>query len=89
MEVLNYRKVTGNGPTMAFITFRLPEEGLNLANCRLIRMKNGGWFISYPSQKYKTDEGTKYAPYFWYDKSDKFQRAARTAIEEYVKKHAA
>jgi len=89
MEVTRYKSMEGDGPVVAFVSLKVPQWGLHLNDCRLIRSKNGGFFIGFPSKKYEAEGETKYAPYVWFEKevSEKFQKAARDAIDEYVKQN--
>ena|GEM_PF-1583670 len=89
MEIVRYTRGTGDGPIQAYISFYIPQWGLYLNDMRLIRSKNGGSFLSAPSRKYEDEnKETKYAPYFSFDKerSERFQKAAKNVIDEYVKK---
>lgn len=89
MEVTRYKSMEGDGPVVAFLSLRIPQWGLTLNDCRLIRSKNGGFFVGMPSKKYEDNGETKYSPYVWFEKevSERFQKAARTAIDEYVNKN--
>ena len=90
MEVLRYQSANSDsGSLVAWVDFRIPNWGLNLFDCRLMRGRNGGFFIAFPSKKYEKDGETKYAPYFWFDKevTERFQKSARQAIDEYVKRN--
>jgi len=87
MEVTHYRSAEGNGPTIAYVCFKIPEWGLHLNGCSLIRARSGGRFISFPSKKYQKDGEDKYAPYFGFDRlvGERFQKTAKAAIDEWVK----
>ena len=71
----------------AFVSFYIPEWGLYLNDCRLIRKKNGGFFIGFPSKKIEGEE--KYSPYFMFDKekNERFRKAAIEAIDKWVKEN--
>ena len=88
MEVTRYKALDSEGPIMAFFSLKIPHWGMTLNDCKLIRTKTGGFFVGFPSKKYEDEQGeTKYSPYVWLEKeiSDRFQTAAKSAIDEYVK----
>lgn len=92
MEVMSYRKGKDGSNVLAYFSLYIPEWDLYLNNLSYVRSKSGGTFVSPPSNKYQTKEGeTKYAPHFLFGKrmSDRFQEAAKKAIEEYASKKAA
>jgi len=86
MEVTRYTSMKNDGPVVAFLNLFIPQWGLHLNDCRLIRTKNGGFFVGFPSKKYEAEGETKYAPYVFFEKevSEKFQKGAREAIDKYV-----
>jgi DNA-binding cell septation regulator SpoVG len=88
MEVTRYKGMENDGPVVAFFSMKIPKWGMTLNDCRLIRTKNGGFFVGFPCKKYEDNGETKYSPYIWLDKevSERFQKAAKEAIDEYVKK---
>jgi len=87
MEVTRYRSMEGDGPVVAFFSLRIPQWGMTLNDCRLIRCKNGGFFVGMASKKYEDNGETKYSPYVWFDKevAERFQKGAKAAVDEYVK----
>jgi len=88
MEVTRYKSMENDGPVVAFFSLKIPKWGMTLNDCRLIRTKNGGFFVGFPSKKYEDNGKTKYSPYVWLEKevSERFQKAAKEAIDEYVKR---
>jgi DNA-binding cell septation regulator SpoVG len=88
MEVTRYKSMENDGPVVAFFSLKIPKWGMTLNDCRLIRTKNGGFFVGFPSKKYEDNGETKYSPYIWLEKdvSERFQTAAKEAIDAYVKR---
>jgi len=86
MNITSYRSVNKDN-LIAYFSLYVEKWGIYLNNCSLIRGRNGGTFIGFPSQKYEKDGETKYAPHFCFDKevNERFQLAAKKAIDEYVK----
>lgn len=89
MDVVRYTQVNGDGPTVAFVSLKIPQWGVTFNDCRVIRGKEGQFFIGFPSRKYEVEGETKYSPYVWFDKevSERFQKGAREAIDTYVKQN--
>lgn len=90
IEVTKYTPTNNeNGSIIAFVSFKIPNLGLHLNDCRLIRSRNGGFFIGFPGKKYENDGETKYAPYYYFegDLKDRFQKQAREAIDKWVKEN--
>jgi hypothetical protein len=80
-----YRSTKSN--VVAFVSFHIPEWGLYLNDCKYIRKKNGGFFISFPARKIESDDGEKYISYFSFEKEalDRFQNSAEKAIQNFIK----
>lgn len=73
---------------VALVNFFIPEWGLHLNGCKLIRKKNGGFFVAYPSKKVeKENSEPQYHPYFCFekDKNDRFQSSSQKAIDAHIK----
>lgn len=89
LKVKNYSPLEeSTSGVVAFVNFFIPEWGLHMNGCKLIRKKNGGFFVSYPSKKVEKDGAEPtYIPYFCFEKekNDRFQSAAQKAIQEHLK----
>lgn len=87
IHVKNYKECKNDGVVLAYIDFTIPEWGIHLNQCKLIRAEQGGKFIGFPCKKYEVEGETKYAPFFCFDKDHnaKFQKAALDAISNYKK----
>lgn len=88
IKIKNYFPIRDEtSSTVALVNFLIPEWGLHMNGCKLIRKKNGGFFVSYPSKKVEKDgQEPQYIPYFCFDKekNDRFQSAAQKAIQDYI-----
>jgi len=90
IEVKQYKKFDKEQSNLvAFMTLYLTEMDLYISDCKLIRMRNGGFFIGLPSRQFK-DEATgevKYSPYvlFGKNKNEEFQKSAIEAVTHYAK----
>lgn len=88
LTVKKYHSVKNSKSNLvAFVNFYSTELKLHLNNCRLIRKKNGGFFVGYPCEKIeKEGEETQYFPYYCFEKerNDQFQSAAQKAIKEWI-----
>ncbi len=90
MEIVKYRAVEGTGNTVAYISLKVPRwDDMVIANCRVVRTDKGAFFVGLPNQPYEVDGQTKYNHHLWLEKPvmEAFQKAARTAINEYIKKN--
>ena len=89
MKVTNYTSINKD-QLVAYFSLYIEQWGMYLNDCKLIRTKTGGMFVGFPNKKYEKDGETKYSPYFCFDKevNERFQKAARAAIDEYVKQNA-
>lgn len=88
MKVLRYDPADEpNNAIVAYVDFYAESRGTYFCDCRLVRKKNGGFFIGYPSRRVERNGEYEYHPFFKFDPSvhDKFQSAALKAIDEFVK----
>lgn len=87
MDVTKYKPGKPGGSVIAYVSFFVPEWGLHLNNMVFVRSRTGHTFFSPPSRSYQNESGeTKYAYHFFFEKSvsERFQDAAKRAVEEYV-----
>lgn len=88
MQILNYRKVQNGSSILAEFSVKVPAWHLILHKVKHMRGKNGGEFVTGPSEKYQTKEGeTKYYKYWQFEDKetdDRFQAAVRRALDEFL-----
>jgi hypothetical protein len=74
---------------LAIVSFYIPEWNLYLHQATCVRSPKGGYFIGFPSRKYTKEGKDFYARYYDFEgnSKDRFQVAAKKAIEEYVAKN--
>ena len=83
-----YKRVQNNSSILAEFGIKIVKWGLTFYKMKLIQGKNGGTFITGPSEKYK-DFNTgeeKYAKFWSFDKEqdEKFQKEVKRFVEEYI-----
>ena len=91
MEVTRYKAGDGQGSTLAWLNLKVIGWGVTFNDCRLMRARNGVEFLAVQTRSYEKDGETKYIPAIWFnDKevSERFQKAAKSAIDVYVKEHS-
>lgn len=74
---------------VAIVSFYIPEWNLHLHQSTYIRSPKGGFFVGFPSRKFTKDGKDYYNKYYDFEGSTKerFQSAAKKAIDEYIEKN--
>ena len=88
MKVMRYDRADDpNNSIVAYIDLYAETRGTYFCDCRLVRKKNGGFFIGYPSRRVGNEGQYEYHPFFKFDakEHDRFQSAALKAIDDWVK----
>lgn len=87
MEILKYVENKKGGAIAGFFSVKIPEIGMTINDCRLIKRNDGRMFIGFPSYKYEKDGEAKYSPYVFLDKdhSERFRVSALEAIDLFMK----
>lgn len=91
MKVTYYRQNQDqNSSVVAYLGLYLENIDLYLSKLRYIRKRDGGFFISFPSEKYTDKEGKgAYQNYCWFGKKfgDSFQKKAHDVINAYIEEN--
>jgi len=71
----------------AHVDFYVDKWNLHLRDVRLIRGKNGNFWLTFPSKRVGADDSPQWIPYIDFDgeAKERFQDAAMKAIDAYVK----
>lgn len=86
ISITFYKEFDKSGSAIAQFGFKIEQWDMYFSKCRLIHGKDGQRFISFPSEKYKDENGQdKWAPYYWWGKETKtkLQAAVLEAIDAY------
>jgi len=85
VNILYYRKCEEEGKLLATFGILIPQWHMQINNLAIIKSKNDGWFIAFPTHKDKHTQTWEKTVNFDVDASKKFMAAARKAVEDYAK----
>jgi hypothetical protein len=88
IEILNYRKIQNGSAILAEFSLKIPKWHIILHKIKHMKGKNGGEFVTGPSEKYVDKEGkTKYARFWQFEDretDDRFQKEVRRTLDEFL-----